>query len=679
MKPEPQRPVDFDFLLKLRFPSQLKVSPDGKKAAFILSKMDEAENRYRSDLWLYDGQIFRRLTSDGGVSDFIWDGDGQLLFPAKRAKAEDYQGDFPCTDYYRLPLDGGEAVRAFRFPYTAQNIVRCREGLYAISALVPSGCEGKTALPKDLVLKNPACTRELTELPFWENGAGWVQSKRQRLFLFEEKGRTIPVNFDYVDEISLSRDGKKLYVLHSKQEGVRGLCNAVSEYRFSDPGETSHGAGAWTESYPNSFYEFSKIWETEDERVFVLASDHRQYPANAYASLYELDAEKGVLRPLSDERFEIWDTLNSDIDYGGSETSFVKDGNFYFLASDRDHSVIYRIDGEGKRSAVFHARGALRGIQPWKDGFLAIGLLDITPSELYYIRLTGSSAEVLPLSSFHEALLQEYCLIRPQRVEGAGIDGWFLPPLHYQKGKRYPAILDIHGGPATAYGAVLFHEMQYWSAQGYFVLYCNPHGSSACGEAFSDIRGRYGTIDYDDIMSFLDTCLKQLPDIDEERLGVTGGSYGGFMCNWILGHSQRFKAIATQRSISNWISFAGVSDIGYFFAAGENGTELQAPDYFETLWKHSPLKYVRGAMTPTLILHSEEDYRCPVEQAYQLFSLLKSQSTAVEMILFRGENHELSRSGKPLARRERLEKITGWMDRYLKAPLPDDTETASAL
>ena len=244
------------------------------------------------------------------------------------------------------------------------------------------------------------------------------------------------------------------------------------------------------------------------------------------------------------------------------------------------------------------------------------------------------------------------------------VDGWVLLPENYDTNKTYPLILDIHGGPKTVYGEVYYHEMQVWVNKGYVVVYCNPRGSDGKGNDFSDIRGQYGTIDYEDIMDFVDKVIEDY-SIDTKNMGVTGGSYGGFMTNWIIGHTDRFKCAATQRSISNWLSFYGTSDIGYYFALDQGGTQFKTDKDYEKLWFHSPLKYISSMKTPTLIIHSSKDYRCPVEQGYQLLTALKHKKVDSKMVLFHNETHELSRSGKPKARMLRLNEITSWMDKYL--------------
>ena len=234
----------------------------------------------------------------------------------------------------------------------------------------------------------------------------------------------------------------------------------------------------------------------------------------------------------------------------------------------------------------------------------------------------------------------------------------------FDENKKYPAILDIHGGPKTAYGEIYYHEMQHWASKGYFVMFCNPRGSDGKGNLFADLRHQFGGIDYQDIMAFVDLVLEKYPAIDKDRLGVTGGSYGGYMTNWIIGQTDRFKCAATQRSISNWITEVGVSDYGIDFPIEQDFGDVR--NCAAELWSMSPLKFVNNAVTPTLFIHSTEDYRCPVPEALQLYTALTCNGVETRMVLFKGENHELSRGGKPAHRIRRLQEITGWMDKHLK-------------
>jgi dipeptidyl aminopeptidase/acylaminoacyl peptidase len=204
--------------------------------------------------------------------------------------------------------------------------------------------------------------------------------------------------------------------------------------------------------------------------------------------------------------------------------------------------------------------------------------------------------------------------------------------------------------------------MQYWVNQGYIVAFANPRGSDGKGNEFADIRGKYGSIDYDDLMNFTDLVIQKYKGIDINQLYVTGGSYGGFMTNWIVSHTNRFKAAVTQRSISNWLSFYGTSDIGYYFATDQTaGHPIMDLDL---LYKQSPIKYAMQIETPLMFIHSDKDYRCPMEQAQQLYAILKTNGVDTHLVWFRDETHELSRSGKPQARIKRLKDITCWFKKY---------------
>ena len=224
--------------------------------------------------------------------------------------------------------------------------------------------------------------------------------------------------------------------------------------------------------------------------------------------------------------------------------------------------------------------------------------------------------------------------------------------------------MNIHGGPRCAYGTGFFHEMQYWANKGYAVIFANPRGSSGNGSGHALLKGDFGGRDYDDLMSFVDATLDQIDFIDSSRLGVTGGSYGGVMTNWIIGHTDRFRAAASQRSISNWTSFEAMSDIGYNF--GQNYTGGNPWNNVEALWNQSPLAYADKVKTPTLFIHSEEDYRCPLPEGIQMYSALQFFGVPSRIVIFKDENHELSRNGKPLNRIKRLQEIINWFEKYLK-------------
>ena len=226
-------------------------------------------------------------------------------------------------------------------------------------------------------------------------------------------------------------------------------------------------------------------------------------------------------------------------------------------------------------------------------------------------------------------------------------------------------MLDVHGGPRAVYGETFFHEMQVWVSRGFVVFFTNIKGSDGRGDAFADIRGDYGGTDFQNLMDFTDAVLKAYPNIDKKRLCETGGSYGGFMTNWIIGHTDRFCCAASQRSIANWISMSFISDIGPYFGPDQcGGKGLFGDENTKALWDHSPLKYAKQVKTPTLFIHSEEDYRCPLPEGMQMMQALAVNGVETRMVIFKGENHELSRSGKPQHRVRRLKEITEWFEKH---------------
>jgi dipeptidyl aminopeptidase/acylaminoacyl peptidase len=243
------------------------------------------------------------------------------------------------------------------------------------------------------------------------------------------------------------------------------------------------------------------------------------------------------------------------------------------------------------------------------------------------------------------------------------VQGWLVLPPNFNPNRKYPSILEIHGGPRVQYGFTFFHEMQYLAGKGYVVFYTNPRGGAGRGETWAaSISGGWGELDYKDCMAAADWMEKQL-FINKRKMGVTGGSYGGYMTNWMIGHSDRFAAAITQRSVVDLKSFFGSSDIGYDLHREFAGYPWSNAENYE---KCSPITYFQNIRTPVLIIHSEQDLRCGIEQAEQMFAMLKMLGKKVEFVRFPEEPHGLSRHGRPDRRIARLEWINKWFARYLK-------------
>jgi dipeptidyl aminopeptidase/acylaminoacyl peptidase len=264
--------------------------------------------------------------------------------------------------------------------------------------------------------------------------------------------------------------------------------------------------------------------------------------------------------------------------------------------------------------------------------------------------------------------LRDRILAVPERQEFAGedglpIEGWLLKPPDFDPSRSFPLVLQVHGGPHAQYGWTFFHEFQVLAGMGLLVLYVNPRGSDGYGESFKRAVVRdWGGADYRDLMGALDQLIARTGFVDAARLGVAGGSYGGYMANWMIGQSDRFGAAVAMRSISNLVSDYAQHDIAPWAAE-----ELGPPPWetLDELWRRSPIRYAEGMRTPLLLLHSEMDLRCPISQAEELFGALRLLGREVELVRFPCESHDLSRSGRPDRRVERLTRIAGWFERYL--------------
>ncbi|MDA4119666.1 MAG: S9 family peptidase, partial [Thaumarchaeota archaeon] len=355
--------------------------------------------------------------------------------------------------------------------------------------------------------------------------------------------------------------------------------------------------------------------------------------------------------------------LNSDARaraHGPGNLTWTKEG-IYYLQADGSSVRLYRAKPGGTPELVLGGERSIEGYDV-NDGRVAFVAMDATHLEELYFSASKEKA----LSSLNRHVYDELRIQEPHHVsfkasDGQTVEGWVMLP----EGKaKVPGVLYVHGGPKTAFGHAYMHEFQAFSGAGYAVIYFNPRGSDGYSEKFADIRGRYGTRDFDDLIEGLDIVLKKFPQIDGGRLAIAGGSYGGFMTNWAIGHTNRFKAAVTDRSIASWFSFWGTSDIGTYFTRDQVGGDPWNAE--EKLLNDSPLRYAPNVETPLMLVHSMEDYRCWMVEGLEFYTALKILGKEAELVLFPGENHDLSRVGKPKHRVSRLKHYIRWFDQHLK-------------
>jgi dipeptidyl aminopeptidase/acylaminoacyl peptidase len=348
------------------------------------------------------------------------------------------------------------------------------------------------------------------------------------------------------------------------------------------------------------------------------------------------------------------------------------DGNrLVFTVEDGGNVHLYTVatDGASAPELMLGGEQTISGYD-LRDGKLAyITSTHTTMRELYV------GTEGRRVTDVGRAFEEGRELVEPERFtavspDGYEVDAWVVRPAGFEPGKRYPALLSIHGGPFTQYGTGFFDEFQVYAGGGYVVLFANPRGGSGYSEEHGRaIRGPlgdagpgWGTVDYEDLMAVVDTALERFDFVDPERLGVIGGSYGGYMTSWIIGHTNRFKAAISERAVNNLVSMFGSSDLFWVFERQFGGPMWEDVDAY---LEKSPSTYARDMETPVLVLHSEQDLRCNIEQGEHLFTQLRLLGRDVEMVRFPAESHELSRAGSPIHRVQRFETILEWFGRYL--------------
>ena len=639
--------IEIDTFLKFQFLSNPQFSPDGTKIAFTVSVPDLGSNGYLADLYLYDLETksVSRITAGGDAKTWAWTPDNTLLFSAARTDAEKRDKENGITHLYEIAPSGGEAVCRASVPAVITGIHLLPDGRYLLTIRHDNY--------KDTRKKS---YEVFDELPFWGNGQGYTNAKRNRYAVYDLKsGDLTYVDDEWTDCSQYSVFGNLLlYKAYPWKQSVMGIRPGVYLYDLAtgekvtliDPDSMRTGA----------------VSLLDEKTAIIAATDDSYKDTTKYCDFYRMNLADGSLELIHPYESSIGiSSVGSDSRFGSGQTFKAVNGEFYYVSTVGDFSHLYKISRDGTVSDPLTEGSSC-------DSFdLANG--HIASMEFCGMQIAELFVDGVQVTHMNDWLTEEYDVRTPEAFtftasDGYEIHGWVLKPVGYEEEKSYPGILNIHGGPRTVYSDVYYHEMQMWANRGYFVFFCNPRGSDGRGTDFGNINGLYGTVDYQNLMDFTDEVLKRYPMIDASRLGVAGGSYGGFMTNWIIGRTDRFHAAASQRSISNWVSFEHNSDIGHTFILNNQGGNTRTD--VELLWKQSPLQFAPNCKTPTLFIHSDEDYRCYMAEGIAMFSAIKRNGCPAKLCLFHGENHELSRSGKPENRIDRMREIIEWMDTYLR-------------
>ncbi|OCN06171.1 hypothetical protein A4S06_00210 [Erysipelotrichaceae bacterium MTC7] len=665
--------IEGNDFLNFRYLSQLKVK--NKNALYVETTMNAEDNKYESDIYQIseitiqteDNRTYhtgdskrKRLTSSKDVRNFIYTDKSNILFasmrdPKDQARAKAGEA---FTSFYELSTQGGEATKAFEIPFAVQDIHYIDQNTFVLTVdydLRYSQMSEQGEIEQ--VNKEKEANKnweELTKIPFVSNGASYIGYSVNRIYIYKrDTNKLTPITniYESAHILHVSPTKEKVLFATNKDLAKPTLKEGLNQLNLKDNSvEVLIEEGAY--SIAAGYY--------RSHDILVLANQKTTYGINENVKFFSYT--NNTMKQIMDPDRAFGNSVGSDVRYGGGYSSKMLNDTLYILSTDTAACNLYKLTTDNQFENVMNVDGSIDcfDTEDGKDVY-AIALIEQNLQEIYKNKQA--------ITHINTSLDDKY-VAKPQVVnyknEEYEMQGYVLLPKDYDSSKQYPAILNIHGGPKTVYGSVYYHEMQVWANAGYIVFFTNPRGSDGRGNEFMDIFGKYGTIDYDDLMHFTDAVIEAYPAIDTNRMGVTGGSYGGFMTNWIITHTDRFKAAATQRCISNWVSFYGTSDIGFYFAPDQNKGDIFTDEGVAKLWEHSPLKYVSNVKTPTLIIHSDMDYRCPLEQAEQLFTALKVLGVESKMVVFHGDNHDLSRSGKIQSRCKRLSEITNWMHTHLQ-------------
>lgn len=694
-----KRKIEVDDFSRFRLIGRLSPSPDGRRALFEVQSCSITEDTYRVDLHMVDINTFavRPFATAGSRNqEACWSRDGQQIAFVRR--------DSLGAQIWTMPSDGGEArrltalIRGVSRPtwsadgrklYACANVLADSE-LEFIDTSVSQSDQEANLSKRDKTWNEGS--KRYDRLYYKLDGQGL--SKHERVQLIEIDVATGDVRqlthaAEDVESFSVSMDGNCLYF-------IRGRGNDLTP-QYADLYKLDLKTLETSMICDEVFFQ-EIACSPVDVTIAAIAVNPQSYRDDgfaAHANVYVLNEDGTNLACLS-AKFPNDVSHHTLTDLGPTVPStqlvWSNDGTaIYTMSGHEGRGEVVKFDTDslnGEGAAVLCGAFDVYQFAVTEEGILAACASATDPSMLYAAKRTDFACEirrgrhptepmktsyattdVKEIYSPNEQLLAELTISEPepfwyQSDDDWFVQGWVVRPIHDEEGRTYPIILEIHGGPHTHYGANFFHEVQWLAAQGYAVVFTNPRGSTSYGQSFVNaVRQHYGERDAADILNGLRAAIDRFAFLDGNRVAVTGGSYGGFMTNWLVGHTDQFFAAVSQRSISNWISFFGCSDIGPNFV--EKEISSAGIDDLTALWKFSPLAYAENIHTPLLLIHSEQDLRCPIEQSEQLYTWLKYKERDVELLRVPNASHGLSRNGKPSLRIQRLSAIFEYIDGHL--------------
>ena len=647
-----KRKIKVKDLRRFKFVSDPQISPDGSKIAFVVSIIDYDDDKYRRSIWLADiesGGLTQFTHGPGSDNNPRWSPDGKRLLFLANGREKDKK-----TQLYTISLMGGEA-----------QLVADMENGVGNPEWSPDGKQVLFTSRTWMEKKPETDVKHIRRIRYKFNNMGFFQGKRVQLYTVKpgRKPKRVTKGEYDVNNPRWTMDGGAITFIANMDEDA-------DTSRVQDIFKVA-AKGGEPIKLTDGKHSIANHSHSPDGTMFAFIGHDQPNELAVDYDLWTMPSGGGEPK-LETGGFNrsLMMGVGSDLRVGSPNPGSVwsSDGkSIYFNTADTPNLNVYKLKLGERKPEVLVTRKTAEGFSVASGGKIAFVAMNSTaPTELYLY-----DGEEKKLSGFNERVLAGLDLVEPEHFTfknrlGRTVDGWLMKPVGWESGKSYPCVLEMHGGPRGVYGDGIFQEFQLLTAEGYAVIYTNPRGSAGYDELYTQaVMRHYGEVDTEDFLDFTDEALKRYPWIDESRLGLTGGSYGGYTTNWIISHSDRFKAAVTCRSICNWVSKFGVSDIGFMQPESISGEKTYWGEALVEQIKHSPLYYVDNVKTPCLIIHSEQDYRCPIAEGEQWFTALKLLGVPTEMVRFPEENHELSRGGKPKHREERLEHILRWFRKYL--------------